>query len=146
MTKSVLIFLIDDNKVCLGRKKTGHGLGKWNGFGGHVEKNETSEKAAARELYEEAKIKIVASELIKVATILYKEKSDWTVEVFLTHSKIQPIETPEMEPAWFDISTIPWDEMWPNDKLWLEKILNGEKFEATFWHDHNGNLLKYQFS
>lgn len=146
MTKSTLIFLCKDNQVCLGRKKTGHGLGKWNGFGGHVETGETSEHAAIRELFEETGIKVSSKDLLRSAKLNYKEQSEWVVDVFVVNVKEEPLPTDEMEPEWFDMNEIPWQEMWPNDKLWLERVLKGEKFEATFWHDQSGNLLKHEFA
>lgn len=36
------------NQILLGMKKRGLGSGKWNGFGGKVEPNETIEEAAKR--------------------------------------------------------------------------------------------------
>jgi 8-oxo-dGTP pyrophosphatase MutT (NUDIX family) len=38
-------------------KKRGFGHGKYNGFGGKVEKSETISQAAIREMYEESGIK-----------------------------------------------------------------------------------------
>ena len=41
-------------RVLLGMKKRGFGVGRWNGFGGKVQREETIEDAAKRELREEA--------------------------------------------------------------------------------------------
>jgi 8-oxo-dGTP diphosphatase/2-hydroxy-dATP diphosphatase len=43
-----LAFLLERNRVLLGFKKRGFGMGKWNGFGGKVESGETIECAAKR--------------------------------------------------------------------------------------------------
>ena len=43
-----LAFLLDGNRILLGFKKRGFGMGKWNGFGGKVENGETIEQAAKR--------------------------------------------------------------------------------------------------
>jgi 8-oxo-dGTP diphosphatase len=51
-----------------------------------------------------------------------------------------------MQPKWFNLDKIPYKEMWENDKLWLEKVFNNEKFKAIFWHDNDGNILKYEFT
>ncbi len=45
-----------DGSVLLGMKKRGFGAGKWNGFGGKVEKGESNTQAAIRELEEESGI------------------------------------------------------------------------------------------
>ena len=54
-----LVFVLDQEghtpqRMLLGMKKRGFGMGKWNGFGGKVEPDETVEAAARRELEEEA--------------------------------------------------------------------------------------------
>ena len=43
-------------RILLGLKKRGFGMGRWNGFGGKIHDGETIEKAARRELTEEAGI------------------------------------------------------------------------------------------
>ena len=43
-----LAFVTQKDKVLLGLKKKGFGMGRWNGFGGKVEKGETIEEAAKR--------------------------------------------------------------------------------------------------
>ena len=48
-----LVLLRQENRVLLGMKKRGFGVGKWNGFGGKLEPGETVVEAAAREVREE---------------------------------------------------------------------------------------------
>ena len=43
-----LVFVQNDNKTLLGLKKRGFGKGRWNGFGGKVEKGETIVEGAKR--------------------------------------------------------------------------------------------------
>ena len=43
-----IVFIIQEQNILLGLKKRGIGVGKWNGFGGKVEANETIEDAAKR--------------------------------------------------------------------------------------------------
>jgi hypothetical protein len=43
-----LVLVTRPNQVLLGMKKRGFGQGKWNGFGGKVEKGETILEAAQR--------------------------------------------------------------------------------------------------
>ena len=53
--------------------------------------------------------------------------------------------TPSKEmktPTWFTLENMPWDEMWPNDRLWLEKLLTSDKFlEAEFRFDPKKGLI-----
>jgi hypothetical protein len=34
-----------------------------------------------------------------------------------------PVETEEMKPYLFDLDKIPYDRMWPGDKMWMPRIL-----------------------
>lgn len=152
MTNSVLVYLLKTDKsgnkhVCLGRKKTGHGVGKWNGFGGGIEKGEDSIAAAVREVREESGVLISSDELIKLGKITYFESSgDWSVDVFTCRKwKGEIISTKEMEPKWFAVSSIPYGEMWPNDKVWMPTLLEEKEFKIRFWHDDEGNLLKKEW-
>lgn len=59
-------FIVDSGKVLLGLKKRGFGKGKWNGFGGKPQGNETIEQAARREVWEEVKIKLGGLEKVGI--------------------------------------------------------------------------------
>ena len=56
MRDCTLCFVRKDDKILLGMKKRGFGKGKYNGFGGKKEDNETIHDAAIRELREESGI------------------------------------------------------------------------------------------
>lgn len=43
-----LVIIEEGNHILLGFKKRGFGAGKWNGFGGKVEDNESVDAAALR--------------------------------------------------------------------------------------------------
>ena len=53
---TTLVLIVEESRALLGMKKRGFGVGKWNGFGGKVEPNETVNDAAIREIQEEAGI------------------------------------------------------------------------------------------
>lgn len=38
----------------------------------------------------------------------------------------------EMQPQWFDMSKIPYDQMWADDKHWWPYFIRNETFEAYF--------------
>lgn len=46
-----LVFVIEKSRILLGFKKRGFGVGRWNGFGGKVEKQESIEEAAKRRVH-----------------------------------------------------------------------------------------------
>ena len=52
---STLVMIMDETnkRVLLGMKKRGFGQGWWNGFGGKLQQNETTEECAVRETKEE---------------------------------------------------------------------------------------------
>jgi len=45
---TTLVMVTNESNILLGLKKRGFGSGKWNGFGGKVEANESIEEAAKR--------------------------------------------------------------------------------------------------
>jgi len=69
MKEATLCFLINENKILLGMKKRGFGQGKYNGFGGKPQSNETILEAAVREMQEESNIKVSANHLQKKAEL-----------------------------------------------------------------------------
>jgi hypothetical protein len=48
-----------------------------------------------------------------------------------------------MAPKWFNIETIPYNEMWPDDIHWLPKVLAGKKIFGNFIFDEKQNLTYF---
>ncbi|MCK5321440.1 8-oxo-dGTP diphosphatase [Candidatus Pacearchaeota archaeon] len=142
---TVVLFHDEENqRILLGLKKKGFGEGKWNGFGGKVEAGETINKAARRELFEEAGI--LAGELEKVGLINFRftEEVEETLEIhFLRALKVygMPRETEEMRPEWFNINSIPYDKMWVDDKYWMPSFLEGKKFKGDILFKNQDTIL-----
>tara|TARA_Y100000310_G_scaffold180641_1_gene180564 strand:- start:373 stop:924 length:552 start_codon:yes stop_codon:yes gene_type:complete len=137
----------ESNKLLLGMKKRGFGQGKYNGFGGKIEPNETIEEAAVRELHEEANIKASPENIEKVGKLnfVYSNKQEWNqiVHVFIVRNwKGSPEESEEMKPEWFDIKDIPFHKMWADDKHWLPLVLQGKKLEADIVFDKDNESIK----
>jgi 8-oxo-dGTP pyrophosphatase MutT (NUDIX family) len=140
MQQATLCLLVRGNppsQVLLGRKKAGFGAGKTGGFGGKVEVHETVTTAAARELEEEAGIKISEEDLQPMGrlTFLFPAKPAWSqvVHVFLVSNwDGDPVESTEMSPAWFAMDEIPFEQMWQDCAHWLPRTLAGERIRATF--------------
>lgn len=131
--KSVLTLIYarrrSEKQVLLGRKKRGFGEGKLNGFGGKLEPGETIEESAARELLEESGLRAAPADFIWCGTLTYiydtKPKA-MEVNVFeLDRWEGEPVETEEMEPAWFAHAEIPLPKMWADDEHWLLQYLDG---------------------
>ncbi|MBU0530287.1 MAG: NUDIX domain-containing protein [Nanoarchaeota archaeon] len=134
------VFKPEEKKILLGYKKIGFGKGKFNGFGGRVEENETIEDAAVRELFEESGIKTTTKDIRKVAenTFLFPhvpEEKGWNqiVHVFFADSwEGEPRESNEMIPEWVDIDKIPFDRMWQDDIHWLPLVLKNNRVKGRF--------------
>ena len=147
-TLLTLTIIYQHPKVLLGMKKRGFGSGRWNGFGGKVEKDEKIEEAAKREIFEEAGIKV--KELEKVGIIDFEFKGNpeiLEVHIFKGHDYSgEPTESEEMKPQWFQISSIPYHEMWSDDIYWLPLFLAGKKFKGYFLFDESDTVIKHELS
>ena len=51
-----------------------------------------------------------------------------------------------MQPRWFKHSDIPFDQMWPDDKLWYHLMLTGKYFNGYFKFEGLTNLLHYDIT
>ncbi len=121
--------------ICLAMKKRGFGAGRYNGVGGKVEGEETIEDAVKREAHEE--IGVAVTEITKFGelTFIFPHKEDWNqlVHVYLAYVwQGDVVETEEMNPTWFKVSDIPYNDMWPDDIFWLPKVLEGDKIQGRF--------------
>jgi 8-oxo-dGTP diphosphatase/2-hydroxy-dATP diphosphatase len=148
MTKKVLTLLIihKADKILLGMKKRGFGVGKWNGFGGKVEVGETIEEAAKREVFEEVGVTVNVIEKLGVLDFSWKGKEQDILEVNIfkaTDFSGQPSESEEMKPQWFNVKEIPYEKMWVDDKYWMPLFLDNKKFNGNFMFDEDNNVLKH---
>ncbi len=156
--KKILTLLIihKDEQVLLGMKKRGFGAGKWNGFGGKVQKGESIEDAARRELFEEVEIEVVEMEKMGVLEFSWRSQASHgvgqkkpsdilQVHIFkATDFFGESQETEEMKPQWFPVNEIPFEKMWSDDRYWVPLFLENKKFSGAFLFDEHNNILKYQ--
>ncbi len=139
----------DDERILLGMKKRGFGIGRWNGFGGKVHAGETIEQAARRELKEEAGI--IPLDMRKRGVILFKFEDnglegnpDIEVHIFsFSEFEGQPAESEEMRPAWFALSEIPYASMWPDDVFWLPLMIAGKNFQGTVFFKDTQEIIRH---
>ncbi len=140
-----LCIVHNHSQILLGMKKRGFGMGRWNGFGGKVEKGETIEEAAVREIKEEAGIEI-EQKLEKIGILNFEFQGNPEIlEVHIFRGEKfngQPIESEEMKPQWFHIDEIPYSEMWPDDIHWIPLFLERKKFKGKFLFGENDVILK----
>jgi 8-oxo-dGTP diphosphatase len=124
-------------EVLLGYKKTGFGQGKIVAPGGHVEPGETPAAAAAREVQEESGIRVTQDALTEAArlTFLFPAHPSWDMDVAIFTSPQwsgELAESDEIAPQWFPVTALPLDRMWDDGRLWLPRVLAGERLRATF--------------
>lgn len=154
MRDTTLCFFVEtfDSKVTsvlLAMKKKGFGVNWYNGIGGKVNDGETIEDAAVREDFEEISVIVNKADLKKVAELKFDfpDNPEWDQMVyvyFVEYWEGKPTESEEMKPFWFSVKDIPYDKMWPDDKFWLPKVLDGKKVQAYFKMDKNNNILEQE--
>jgi 8-oxo-dGTP pyrophosphatase MutT (NUDIX family) len=128
-----LCFIVEDSRILLGYKKIGLGAGRWNGFGGKVKPGEDVGEAMVRETREESGLVPLRYEKQGILKIRNDEKSEpLEIHVFRALEYQGDVrETDEMLPAWHDIEKLPYDGMWPDDRIWMPAFLAGRKFLAN---------------
>jgi 8-oxo-dGTP diphosphatase / 2-hydroxy-dATP diphosphatase len=135
MTKKYTLVLLErDGQMLLGMKKRGFGEGWWNGFGGKVHEGEGVKEAAKREVLEEVGITVHSLKQRGILNFTFEGEAD-THEAYLFSCRDfsgDPEETGEMRPHWFRLDEMPYDYMWPADRIWMPKYLEG--------HDVNGRF------
>ena len=130
---ATLVFVIQDGRILLIRKKRGLGAGKINGPGGRLEPGETPEACAARELHEE--LGVTAGPLVRVGDHRFQFVDGYSIFVHVYRTSAfsgTPVETDEAVPMWFEVGAIPFDEMWEDDRYWLPLVLEGRPFSG-YW-------------
>jgi len=138
--EATLCFLLrgePPDEILMGYKKVGFGAGKWSGFGGKIEPGEAPAQAAAREMEEEAGVRIPAEALQAMGELVFRFPFEPTwnhlVYVFLaTAWEGKPTESREMSPSWFSLDSLPFEGMWQDGAHWLPRILAGERIQAHF--------------
>lgn len=146
MRQTTLCLLIKENEILLAMKKKGFGVGKWNGVGGkfNSEKDKNIDETALREIEEEIGVKATKIEKAGLFSFYFPNKKEWNqdVHLYLVNTwEGEPRESDEVCPKWFDKNNPPFDKMWDDDRIWLPKILAGEKIRGIFTFDPTGSKV-----
>lgn len=150
MRLSTICFLIDGENILLAEKLKRFGAGWLNGYGGKIEEGETPETGAIREIEEEAGIEITEENLEKIAVIDFFEVDEHMFKChiyFVKDWKGEPKASEEMgAPQKFPLSAVPFEKMWPGDRVWLPLVTSGKKITATVRYDKgNKNMTDFQY-
>lgn len=142
-----LALIVKGDDILLGMKKRGFGAGRWNGFGGKVQEGESIEAGAIRETREECGITLTSIEKVGIHEFEFEKERGNILEVHVFRAdewQGEPAETEEMRPEWFAKSAIPYDLMWPDDRLWIPTFLAGKKFRTKFLFGEGDTVLEQE--
>lgn len=128
-----LCFIIKEGRVLLIRKKRGLGAGKINAPGGKLEWEETALQAAIRETQEEVGVTPLNLENRGLLRFQFTDGYGLVCAVFVARDfEGEPISTPEADPLWVPVDSVPYEEMWADDARWLPILLEGGMFTGSF--------------
>ncbi|MBP7807419.1 8-oxo-dGTP diphosphatase [Candidatus Saccharibacteria bacterium] len=123
--RTTIVFPLRDDQVLLGMKKRGFGEGWWNGFGGKLDKDEAFQEAAIRETREESGIEVNSLRLVGRLLFSFGGELGVVSMAYVTDDfSGVAVEKDEMKPAWFATNNLPYDQMWPADRLWVPAALS----------------------
>jgi len=136
--RATLMFVIQNGRALLIRKKRGLGAGKINAAGGRIDPGETPHACAVREIKEELCIDVTEARCVGEHRFQFVDGYSLHVHVFMTNQMSgTPTETDEAIPLWFDVDAIPYDEMWEDDQFWVPAMLEGKTFQGWWIFDGN---------
>eukprot|EP01065_Artemidia_motanka_P001138 TRINITY_DN10537_c0_g1_i1.p1 TRINITY_DN10537_c0_g1~~TRINITY_DN10537_c0_g1_i1.p1 ORF type:complete len:214 (+),score=68.31 TRINITY_DN10537_c0_g1_i1:70-642(+) len=143
-----LLFVRKDGRLLMGRKARGFGTGKWNGFGGKVDRGkETIDEAALRELKEEAGVEGLGLRRRGVLFFWFDpehEKKLMEVHLYQCDDFVgEYAESEEMHPIqWWDERALPAPEMWADDEHWMPFFLEGSPLLGCFQFGDLSTILR----
>lgn len=138
---ATLLFVIENGRILLIRKKRGLGAGKINGPGGRLEPGETPLAAAVREVEEE--VGVVPTGIRPGGELSFQFIDGYSIHVHVFSAggfEGELRETAEARPLWASVERIPYPEMWSDDALWLPLLLRGQGFAGRFLFDGDDML------
>ena len=147
MIRSTLVYLIRDGAwLMLLRNRKEHDVnkGKWIGVGGKTLPGETPEECAVRETLEETGY-LCRPEYR--GRLLFRYEGEESEDIFVYTSRVFSgtfHDTDEGTLAWIDEDRILDLELWPGDRLFLERMLGGDTgtFRYLLEYDSSGRLIK----
>ncbi len=148
--KMVLVLLVKNNHLYLGKKKLKIGKGKLNAPGGKMESVDQGSciQAAIRELWQECGIKVLSEDLKEVAVLHISRDGvgyEFEVHVYMVKDfEGDPVETEEMsqlEP--YKFAAINYDELMPADRSWLPAVLFGLSIRVHLTYNKDRSLMTF---
>ena len=131
--------MIRESNVLLIHKMRGHGTGKVNVPGGHLERHESIFECARREVREEVGMEIPVPS-VRACLRFQDLETDRRITGFVFKAnkfKGRPVPTKEAKPFWCPLDEIPYDAMWSGDQHWMPSVLLDQTFLGDFLFDGN---------
>lgn len=128
---TTMIYLKRDNSYLLllrNKKKNDINEGKWIGVGGHVEKGETIDECAIREVKEETGYDVHSLECAGEVLFIDENLKMMMYIYEITDFSGEMIECNEGDLKWIPIKDIYDYPMWEGDKAFLPKLINHEPY------------------
>lgn len=150
VTESTCIYLIQDEKWLMlfrNRKDNDINKGKWIGIGGKKEDGESDEQCAIREAMEETGL--IIHSLQKMGTVSFHQEGidDEKIVVYTSRDFSGTLHAcDEGTLAWIPEKDILSLSLWPGDRIFLRRILEGKNvpFDLKLVYDAFGNLIETQ--
>ncbi len=134
---AVHLFLVRNNSILLLRRyNTGYADGQYSVIAGHLDGNEEIKVAMIREAWEEANIKLIASEL-QIVGVMHRKAVQERIDFFLmANSWIGEIVNKEPgkcdDLRWFPLTGLPENTI-PYVKKAIENYQQGNWFDSFGW-------------
>ena len=151
MKLATICYIKKDNKtLMLHRTKKENDMheGKWVGGGGKLEKGESPEECAKREIFEETGLVVKELKLRGLLTFpSFNDDEDWYGYLYVVEKfSGELIDSPEGELKWIDDNKLFDLEMWNGDEIFMRWMLEKNMFSAKFVYDAEENLVDYSVS
>ena len=145
MIYSVVCYLKRDERYLLlfrNKKKNDYNHDKWIGVGGHLEKDETPDQAAIREVKEETGLDVHALKCAGEVLFINNDYQEIMYVYEITDFSGELIECDEGELKWIPIKDMYNYPMWEGDKAFLPLLINHEPYFKMELHYKNDDLIK----
>ena len=144
---TTLCYIVQDHSVLMlqrNRKKNDPNEGKWIGIGGHLEKNESPEDCARREVFEESGIVMNSEKLRGIVSFISGRDVTDIMMLYTSEDFIEPegeYECNEGVLKWVEKEKISELNLWPGDRIFLKLLYEDAPFfTLKLVYDENDEL------